>query len=236
MSISFKNPSSCCPTFGVHCSLWLNHINPSEYRNNPDIIERLKKIADIRSKSPTLSVKMAAKTPMLFTQIRQPDCNYIAIPETSSERRDYIPIGYIDKNIIASNSLRYIPSDDIVIFGVLESSVHMDWMRTVCGRLKSDYRYSPSIYNCFPWPKLTEVIRKNIGYTAQVILDTRKDYSNNSLADLYDPLSMPIELRKAHEENDKAVMEAYGFDKNMTESEIVTELFKMYQALTRSEK
>ena len=179
-----------------------------------------------------------ADIPMLFTEIRQPNSNYIAIPEVSSERRRYIPMGFLDPSIICSNKLQMVPDANIYEFGVLESNVHMAWMRAICGRLKSDYDYSGSlVYNNFPWPNPNLEQKEKIERTAQAILDARAKYPDSSLADLYDELTMPPELRKAHQENDKAVMEAYGFDwRHMTESDCVAELMKLYQKLVNAEK
>lgn len=209
--------------------LWLKDVSPSLYNNIPEIKDRLLSVADFRRQSPTKSVQKDALTPMLFTQIRQPNTNYLVVPETSTQNRNYIPIGYLDKNIICSNSIRYIPTSSLYIFGILTSSIHMAWTKTVCGRLKSDFRYSPSIYNNFPWCEPTSEQKKKIEETAQAILDARSMYPDCSLADLYDRLLMPFELRKAHEANDKAVMKIYGFKSSMTEDEIVAELFKLYQ-------
>ena len=155
------------------------------------------------------------------------------MPATSSERRKYIPIGFLNSDTIATNSIITIPDAQLYHFGILTSSVHMAWTRAVCGRLKSDYRYSKDIvYNNFPWPTISDEQKRFIEGTAQSILTAREMYADSSLADLYDPLIMPFELRKAHEANDKAVMKAYGFKLDMTESEIVAELMKMYQKLT----
>lgn len=212
--------------------LWLKGVSPAEYRNIPEVMERLAGVAETRRKTKTVAVQAQAETPMLFSQIRQPDSNYILVPETSSSNRKYIPIGFMDKNVIASNSTLVATNATLYLFGVLTSNVHMAWMRTVCGRLKSDYRYSPSIYNNFPWPTPTEGQKAKIEKTAQEILNARELYTNSSLADLYDELTMPPELRKAHQNNDRAVMEAYGFSvKNMTESMCVAELMKLYQDL-----
>ena len=165
---------------------------------------------------------------------RQPNGNYIIVPRVSSENRRYIPMGFMDKDVICSDSNIMIPEITLYHFGILESNVHMAWMRTVCGRLKSDYRYSNTIvYNNFPWPNPTDEQKVKIEQTAQAILDARALYPDSSLADLYDELTMPVELRKAHQENDRAVMQAYGFNvKTMTESQCVAELFKLYQKLT----
>ena len=182
------------------------------------------------------AVQAQAETPMLFSQIRQPDSDYLAIPEVSSERRRYIPIGYMSRDVIASNKLYVVPDASLYSFGVLISNVHMAWMRVVSGRMKSDYSYSPSVYNNFPWPTPTEEQKARIEQTAQGILDARALYPNSSLADLYDELTMPVELLKAHQANDRAVMQAYGFPvkPTFTESQCVAELFKLYKEKTSS--
>ncbi len=213
--------------------LWLNGVSPAAYRNIPEIVERLHSVAEVRRTTKTVAVQKQADTPMLFSQIRQPKSDYIFIPETSSFSRRYIPMGFMSANVIASNSALMAENATIYHFGILTSNVHMSWMRMVCGRLKSDYRYSPSVYNNFPWPTPTDAQKSKIEQTAQAILDARAKYPDCSLADLYDELTMPVELRKAHQENDKAVMEAYGFNwRTMTESDCVAELFKLYQKLT----
>ncbi len=212
--------------------LWMKGVAPSEYRKISPIMTRLEKVSMVRLKSPTASVRRDAEIPMLFTQIRQPESNYLAVPEVSSQRRRYIPIGYMSPEIISSSKLILIPQASIYMFGVMTSNVHMAWMRVVCGRLKSDYSYSPAVYNNFPWPNPTEEQKQKIEQTAQAILDARALYPNSSLADLYDELTMPVELRRAHQNNDRAVMQAYGFNvKTMTESQCVAELFKLYQKL-----
>ena len=188
----------------------------------------------MRANSPTASVRKDAQTPMLFTQIRQPEKEYIIIPRHSSENRQYIPIGFMSPDVICGDANYMIPDASLFIFGVLESNIHMEWMRVVAGRLEMRYRYSPAIYNNFPWPTPTEAQRTKIEKTAQAILDARNLYPDCSLADLYDKTTMPVELRRAHQENDKAVMEAYGFNwKNMTEADIVAALLKLYQELTQ---
>ena len=216
--------------------LWLKDVPPQDYRNIPEIRDRLTKVAQTRIKTQTKAVQLQASTPFLFSQIRQPDSDYILIPETSSETRKYIPIGYMRKDVIASNSTLTGKNTTLFHFGILESSVHMGWMRVIAGRMDNRYRYSPSVYNNFPWPTPTDDQKTKIEQTAQAILDARDLYPDSSLADLYDPLTMPIELRKAHEANDKAVMKAYGFDPSMEEPEIVAELMKMYQKLTKGSK
>lgn len=219
----------------IRYCLWLVNISPSKYRNIHPIMERLERVVKCRRQSPTSSVQRNAETPMLFTQIRQPQSQYLAMPEVSSSKRKYIPFGYINPDVIGSNMLYLIPNATLYIFGVMISNVHMAWARTVGGRLKSDYRYTPAIYNNFPWPTPTDEQKAKIEQTSQAILDARDLYPDASLADLYDPATMPPELVKAHQENDKAVMRAYGFDiKTTTESSCVAELMRRYQELTEN--
>lgn len=179
----------------------------------------------------------SAEYPYLFASPRQPKTDYLLIPIVSSETRKYIPIGYMSKDIIVSNACFTIANATLYTFAILMSNVHMAWMRATCGRLEMRYRYSNTIvYNNFPFPSTDEKHRKIIEQTAQGILNARAKYPNSSLADLYDELTMPPELRKAHQQNDIAVMEAYGFDwRNMTESDCVAELMKMYEKLTKKE-
>ena len=216
--------------------LWLKDISPSEYKGIPEIIEAIRKVKELRESSNRDATKKLAFSPYLFGEIRQPDNRYLLVPSTSSERRRYIPIGFIEKDIISTNANLIVPNASLYNFGILTSNVHMSWMRVVAGRLKSDYRYSAKIvYNNFPWPNPTSEQIEKIESTAQMILDAREKYSNSSLADLYDELTMPVELRKAHQENDKVVMEAYGFNwKTMTETECVAELMKLYQKLVEN--
>ena len=166
-------------------------------------------------------------------EIRQPTTEYIIVPSHSSENRRYIPVGFENADVICGNANFVVPNATFLHFGVLTSNVHMTWVRVVCGRIKSDYRYSNTIvYNNFPFPEPTPEQKQRIERTAQVILNARALYPDCSLADLYDELTMPPELRKAHQQNDLAVMAAYGFDKKITESECVAELMKLYQKLT----
>jgi hypothetical protein len=163
-----------------------------------------------------------------------PKGSYIVIPQVSSQRRRYIPMGYMDDGVLCSDKVRIMSEGQLYHFGILESNVHMAWMRTICCRLKSDYSYTINdVYNNFPWCQPTEEQKARIEQTAQAILDARAKYPDCSLADLYDEVTMPPELRRAHQENDRAVMAAYGFSTKMTESECVAELFKMYQSLTK---
>ena len=211
--------------------LWLKDISPQEYRNILPIKLAIENVQKIRSESSRKATRELASTPYLFGEIRQPESNYLIIPAHSSENRRYIPVGYMDKDIICSNANLIIPNASLYMFGILSSNVHMAWIRAICGRIKSDYRYSINIvYNNFPWCKPTIKQKQQIEKTAQMILDARNLYPNASLADLYDELTMPKELRKAHQENDKAVMQAYNFDwKKMNEVQCVSELMKMYQ-------
>lgn len=211
--------------------LWLKDISPQEYRNILPIKVAIENVQKIRSESSRKSTRELANMPYLFGEIRQPDSNYLIIPRHSSENRRYIPIGYMSKEIICGDANLIIPYANLYMFGVLSSNVHMAWIRAICGRIKSDYRYSINIvYNNFPWCKPTIKQKQQIEKTAQMILAARNLYANASLADLYDELTMPKELRKAHQENDKAVMQAYNFDwKKMNEVQCVSELMKMYQ-------
>ena len=171
---------------------------------------------------------------MLFAQLTQPEeISYIIVTAHSSASRRYIPLGFVGPDVISSNAVFIIPDATIFHFGVLMSNVHNAWMRLTCGRLKSDYRYSKEIvYNCFPWPTPTDAQKAKIEQTAQAILDARALYPDCSLADLYDEIAMPPELRKAHQQNDRAVMQAYGFDvATTTETSCVAELMRMYQKL-----
>jgi len=240
--------------------LWLKGISPAELRKMPLVMERVQACREDRLQGAPDRQKLA-DTPWLFREIRNPD-SYIIVPATSSEQRRYIPLGFMNRDTIPTNSAVIIPSATLYHFGVLTSNVHMAWMRVVCGRLKSDYRYSKDIvYNNFPWPSLHSPSKlegaggvcqntpiqspppyplpaggagecvKRIEQTAQAILDARAKYPDCSLADLYDEITMPPELRKAHQDNDRAVMSAYGFSTKMTESECVAELFKLYEKL-----
>lgn len=213
--------------------LWLKDVPPNEIKKLPPVFQRVKNVRDFRLKSNRAGTRKGADNPQCFLEIRQPQTNYILIPKVSSERRQYIPIGFLDKNFIAVNTALVIPNAELFHFGVLTSSVHNSWMRAVAGRLEMRYQYSATlVYNNFIWCQPSDIQRKKIELTAQHILDVRKNYPESSLADLYDPTLMPPDLRKAHTENDKAVLLAYGFVKNFSESQIVAELMKLYQNLT----
>lgn len=217
--------------------LYLGKCEPSELKRMPHVIEILSKVKEYRANSNREQTKKYASQPNKFYLEVIPDTDYILIPVVSSERRRYIPMGFMNNNVLCSNQANMIPNATIFDFGILESNVHMAWMRAVAGRLEMRYRYSKDIvYNNFPWPQANEKQKEKIEKTAQMILDARAKYPESSLADLYDELTMPVELRKAHQENDKAVMEAYGFDwRKMTESDCVAELMKLYQSLVDKE-
>ena len=216
----------------VRYCLWLVGISPSELRKLPLVKKRVELCKQDRLASPDVGRRKLANTPSLFREILNPS-SYVIIPCTSSEKRNYVPIGFLDSASIPTNSVVIVPSATICHFGILTSSIHNAWVRSVCGRLKSDYRYSKDIvYNNFPWPTPTDEQKEKIKQTAQGILDAREKFPDSSLADLYDPLTMPPELLKAHEANDGAVKAAYGYSQNITEPEIVADLFKRYQALT----
>ena len=214
--------------------LWLTHITPKEMKEHPSIYERVELCKKTRLGSIAAGIRKFADTPTLFAQRTQPeDVDFLLIPRVSSMNRQYIPMAYVSAGTIASDAVQIIPSANLYLFGMLNSCVHMAWMRTVAGRLKSDYRYSKDVvYNNFPWPQPSESQKENIELTAKEILDARSLFPDSCLADLYDDIAMPPELRKAHRANDAAVLEAYGFPKDATEAEIVARLFKMYQDLT----
>lgn len=213
---------------------WLVGASPAELRSSEIIRERLKAVKKMREESSAAPTRLKAATPHLFFFISQPTTDYLLVPSTSSVNRRYVPIGFMSPDVIASNAATIVPNATLYHFGIITSNVHMAWLRTVGGRLKSDYRYSNGIvYNNFPWPTPTEAQRIKIEHTAQGILDARALYPDCSLADLYDDLAMPPELRTAHQRNDRAVMEAYGFwGKLNSESACVAELMKMYQKMT----
>nr|WP_298054549.1 DNA methyltransferase [uncultured Lachnoanaerobaculum sp.] len=200
----------------IRWALWLYQTSPSEWRKIPPIAEAVKNVQENRSSSKRESTKKLADIPYLFGENRQPEGAYLLVPRVSSENRRYIPMGFMDADDLASDAVQIVPDATLYDFGILTSNVHMAWMRTVAGRLKSDYRYSAKIvYNNFPWPEVTETQKEKISSTAQAILDARTLYPDSSLADLYDELVVPVELRRAHQLNDKAVMEAYGLIKEV---------------------
>ena len=229
--------------------LWLGGCSPAEIKKMPECYKRVQAVREFRLASKSVPTQKLADTPTRFHVENFPNGNYILIPRVSSEKRKYIPIGFVESGTLCSDSVHVLDCSQnnmrfssLFIFGILTSSIHNVWNRAVCGRLKSDYRYSKDIvYNNFPWPDVlpdgrkmhASRVRSDIEQTAQAILDARAKYPDSSLADLYDETTMPPELRKAHKENDKAVMAAYGFNPKMTEAEIVSELFKMYEKLTK---
>ena len=214
--------------------LWLGECSPNELRKMPHCMKQVEAVRKFRLSSKRASTNKLANTPTRFQTENMPKGNYIVIPEVSSEKRKYIPMGYMNDTVLCSNKVRIMPDATLYHFGILESNVHMAWMRAVCGRLEMRYDYSIKIvYNNFPWPTPTEAQKAKIEQTAQAILDARALYPDCSLADLYDEVTMPPELRKAHQANDKAVMLSYGFDiKTTTETTCVAELMKLYQKLT----
>ncbi|MTQ90696.1 DNA methyltransferase [Streptococcus salivarius] len=222
--------------------LWLIGHSPKTLRSIPPILNRIQSVKEFRQSSPKKQTRESAERATEFQEIRHNDNDYLLIPSVSSENRRYIPIGFMSGCAISTNANLVIPDATLYDFGILISNVHMAWMRTVAGRLKSDYRYSAKIvYNNFPWPEVTDAQKEKISKTAQGILDARALYPDSSLADLYDELTMPKELRRAHQANDKAVMEAYGLTKIvdgkktwLTESETVARLFELYEQLTNS--
>ena len=216
--------------------LWLVNASPVFIKNCKPVRQRVERVREMRLASSKAATRQWAEKPTLFTENRHSEKPYIIVPSVSSEQRRYVPIGFLSPDTVASNLVLIIPDATLYHFGVLTSCVHMEWMRAVCGRLEMRYRYSNTIvYNNFPWPTPTDAQKEKIRKTAQAILDARALYPDCSLADLYDDVAMPPELRKAHQENDKAVMRAYGFDiKSTKETGCVAELMRMYQGLIRN--
>jgi hypothetical protein len=218
--------------------LWLEGAEPSELKKCPMVMERIRLCKESRESSIAEGIRKFAETPTLFAQRTQPvDKDFIIVPRVSSQRRRYIPMGFIKAGTIVTDRVQIIIDANLYDFGVIISNVHMAWMRTTCMRLKSDYSYSKDIvYNNFPWCTPTDAQRVQIEQTAQGILDARALYPNSTLADLYDEVAMPPELRRAHKLNDKAVMQAYGFSvKDTTEADCVAALMKMYEELTSTD-
>ncbi len=209
--------------------LWLKDADPRELQASPAISERLQRVRAGRSQSPTSSVRDYQRFPTLFTQDRQPDTDYLAVPEVSSETREYIPIDMLSPNVIASNKLQIIVGADLVYFGIMTSAMHMAWMRTVAGRLESRYSYAPAVYNSFPWPRMTPKQKSEIRELTQNILDTRAAFPNASLDILYDRDAMPPTLRRAHIALDKAVDRLYRRTPFTFERERVEHLFELYE-------
>ena len=213
--------------------LWLENISPAELKKMPLVMERIEKVKNHRLNSKRGATVKLASTPYLFGEIRQPKNNYIVVPLNTSSKRTYIPIGFIDKDVIASNLCSTIDTSSLYNFGVITSMMHMVWTKYVCGRLGSGYRYSKDIvYNNFPWPlDISEDIRTSIEIRAKGVLSARAMFPDSSLADLYDPLTMPKALIDAHNKLDLEVDKAYGVKKNelKNESDRIKFLFKMYE-------
>ena len=213
--------------------LWLGDCTPAELRRMPHCLQRVEAVRNYRLASKSPGTRKLADRPTRFHVENMPKGSYIVIPQVSSQNRKYIPMGYMDASVICSDKVRLMPEGTLYHFGILESNLHMAWMRTICTRLKSDYSYTVNnVYNNFPWPKPTDKQKSIIMQTAKAILDARALFPDSTLADLYDEVAMPSELRKAHQQNDRAVMDAYGFDvKTMIDNDnlIVVELLKLYQ-------
>ena len=210
--------------------LWLKGVNPSVIRKCSIILDRIEEVRNERLKSTKAATRKLAETPMLFDEDRQPESDYILVPRHSSERRIYIPMGFVKKDVICGDANQLIPNATTYDFGILTSNLHMAWMRVICGRIKSDYRYSADIvYNNFPWPKSTEDQKQKISVLAQKVLDARTSHPEWSLADLYHPDFMPQDLRRAHKELDKAVLRLYGLKPELDEADIVRHLLGLYK-------
>jgi hypothetical protein len=213
--------------------LWLKDADPSDLRKSPTVLKRIDAVRESRLKSPTKSVRDFANYPMLFTQDRQPSEPYLVVPEVSSENRRFIPIGFLKPDVIASNKLQMIPGASFFLFGILCSTMHMAWLRTVGGRLKSDYSYSPAVYNNFPWPEeVTSQQEASVERAARAILDIRVKYPLSTLADLYDPSTMPSDLVKAHEALDRAVERCYRKESFLNDRSRVEHLFELFDKQT----
>jgi hypothetical protein len=213
--------------------IWLKDIEPYKFSKIKPITDRVEMVKQHRLNSKDQKTRIDSRTPYLFQAIRQPKSNYLFVPGVSSENRKYIPMGYLKPEVIAGGGTKIVHNATLHEFGILTSSIHMVWVKTVTGRLKNDLNYSVSlVYNTFPWPEITELNKKKISDTAQHILDVRKKYKDSNLAELYNPILMPVELLKAHELNDKAVWEAYGkaWDFN-SEEDCLTHLFELYEKL-----
>jgi len=214
--------------------IWLKDVPPNKYSKLKEIVNRVQSVKEYRLKSTRPTTKKLADFPMLFGEIRQPSSDYLLVPGVSSENRKYIPIGFLSKEVIASDLARTIPDATLYLFGVITSQMHMTWVRYVCGRLKSDFRYSNSlVYNNFPFPenptdKQKEVVEK----AAQAVLDARVQFPNSSLADLYDPNTMPPALVKAHQQLDKAVDLCYRSQPFPNETKRIEFLFDLYDKYT----
>ena len=221
-------------TYSRYC-LWLENIDLERFMNNSEIVERLNHIKLYRENNKIPRIRQTSNVPHLFTQIRQPKETYLIIPRVSSERRKYIPIGYVEPNVIASDAVVIVDGATLYDFGLLSSLTHNSWVRTIAGRLKSDYRYAPSVYYNFPYPNPTQEAKATIESCAQAVLDARDNHPGTSLAFLYNPDTMPDDLISAHQALDAAVEAAYGVDFGGDEEKIVAHLFKLYEAALNNE-
>ncbi|MFY7822629.1 MAG: class I SAM-dependent DNA methyltransferase [Planktothrix agardhii] len=214
--------------------LWLVDISPNELKALPEVLKKVDKVKNFRLESKAASTRKFAATPTLFCQIAQPETDYLLVPRVSSEKRIYIPIGFMSRDVIGNDQVLLIPNANLYIFGVLTSAIHMTWMKYVCGRLKSDYRYSKDIvYNNYPFPEnVSDKQKQKVETAAQKVLDTRAKYPDSSLADLYDPLTMPPDLVKAHQALDKAVDLCYRPQPFVSELNRIEYLFNLYEALS----
>ena len=211
--------------------LWLKDADPAELKASKPVMERLERVRAGRLQSPTASVRDFAKYPTLFTQDRQPATDYLALPEVSSETREYIPITTLPPSVIASNTLQIVPGAPLHYLAILTSAMHMAWMRTVAGRLESRYRYQPAVYNSFPWPDMNAAQRGRITELSQAILDARAAFTNTPLDALYHPDTMPPALLQAHQTLDRAIDRLYRPGGFTSERERIEHLFMLYEKI-----
>jgi hypothetical protein len=216
---------------GRRYCLWLLGADPKELRAFPQILERLEAVRRYRLESKAASTRKAAELPGVFVQLAQPTSDYLLVPRVSSERRRYIPMAFEREDLIANDQVLTVAGATLYHFGVMSSAMHMAWVRYTCGRLKSDYRYSKDVvYNNYPWPKMSgKDHTQSVERAAQAVIDARAKYPDSSLADLYDPLSMPTELTRAHQHLDQAVDSAYGKRTFSSDADRVAFLFGLYQ-------
>ncbi|MCX7099530.1 MAG: hypothetical protein NTV43_16680 [Methylococcales bacterium] len=216
--------------------LWLKGIAANELKSYTWIMRRVELVRETRLKSVDANTRRWADFPSLFQADRQPNSNYLLVPKVSSEKRKYVPLGFCEPDLIVNPTVLVVPNASRYHFGVLQSTMHMAWMRSVCGRMKSDYQYSNTIvYNNYPWPNPTENQIKTIEEKGQAVLDARAEHISSTLADLYNPFTMPPNLVKAHQQLDKAVDAAYGYKGGKDDAARVAFLFKRYQALLTSQ-
>ena len=218
--------------------LWLEDLNPNDLKSMPLVKQRVENVKKLREESSREATKKLAEYPTLFGEIRQPKTEYIGIPLNTSGNRIYIPFGYFPKDFISNNTMSVVAKSSLFHFGVLASIMHMSWIKYICGRIKSDYRYSNElVYNNYPFPKnVSEKQKKAVEEKAQNVLNIRSQFSDCSLADLYDPLSMPPNLKKAHQELDKAVDNCYGSKSFKNDKERIEFLFGLYEEYLNTQK